>query len=191
VLIPANGLVLAVGLTDSSFGLARYQAQLPHPIDTSANALYVDQLFLQLLGRPADDAARNYFTALLDIGNSNRFLTPEQQQQVARMQVVQLIQSSVEYRSNEVESLYESILNRAADTTGLNAWVAFLGAGGTEQQVESEIMGSQEFVAAHGGTPAGFVIGVYNDILGRAPDPSGGATLSACSMPAPAPRASC
>ncbi len=175
LLLPAQGQLLAVGLNDSGFALARYLVPPPQPIDTSANALFVDQLFLQLLGRPADDAGRNYFTALLDQGNDNRFLTPAQQQQVARMQVVQLIQSSVEYRTEEVQNLYQSILDRPADTAGLNAWVAFLGNGGTEQQVEEEIMGSAEFVGLNGGTASSFVTAVYNELLGRDPDPAGGA----------------
>ncbi len=176
LLMPASNQILAVGLTGTSFGLARFQAQAPQPVDTSANALYVDQLFLQLLGRQAEDAAVAGFTSFLDNYVGNRFLTPQQNQQAARRQVVQIIQSSVEYRSNEVQSLYESILNRDAEPSGLAAWVNFLGAGGTQQQVEVEIMGSAEFVAAHGGTAAGFVIAVYSDILGRTPDPAGGAS---------------
>ncbi|HEV8059865.1 MAG TPA: DUF4214 domain-containing protein, partial [Gemmataceae bacterium] len=127
------------------------------------------------LGRPADTAGFTYFTNLLNEGNSNRFLTPAQQQQVARMQVVQLIQSSEEYRTEEVQNLYQSILDRPADTAGLNAWVAFLGNGGTEQQVEEDIMGSAEFVTLNGGTAATFVTAVYNELLGRNPDPAGGA----------------
>ena len=175
LLLPTDGQLVAVGLNDSSFALARYLVPPPTPIDTSANALYVDQLFLQLLGRQADASARSYFTSLLDQGNSNRFLTPAQQQQVARNQVVQLIENSVEFRSEEVQNLYQSILGRPADMQGLNAWIAFLGNGGTEAQVEAEIMGSIEFVNNHGGTAEGFVQGVYDDLLGRDPDPAGGA----------------
>ena len=175
LLLPTDGQLVAVGLDGSSFALARYLVPSPTPIDSSANAIYVDQLFLQLLGRQADPLGRTYFTALLDKGNSNHFLTPAQQQQVARSQVVQLIENSVEFRSQEVQSLYQSILGRAADSQGLNAWVNFLGNGGTEAQVEAEVMGSEEFVNNHGGTAAGFVQGVYDDLLGRDPDPAGGA----------------
>lgn len=174
MLLPADGLALAVGLTGTGFGLARYQAQAPHPIDTSANALYVDQLFLQLLGRQADDAGRAYFTSLLDQGNGNRFLTPAQQQMVARRQVIQSIQLSVEYRTDVVQNLYQGILNRPADASGLAAWVAFLGMGGTQFQVETELMASAEFVNMNGGTASSFVDAVYNKILGRSPDPTGG-----------------
>jgi uncharacterized delta-60 repeat protein len=174
LLIPASNQLLAVGLTGSSFGLARYQAQSPQPVDISANALYVDQLFLQLLGRQADNLARTTFSAFLDNFVGNRFLTPQQNQQVARMQLVQIMQAGVEYRTNEVQNLYQAILNRSADAAGLAAWVNFLGAGGTQQQVEAELMGSAEFIAAHGGTEEGFVIGVYKDILGRFPDSTGG-----------------
>ncbi len=175
LLLPSQGQLLAVGLNDSGFALARYLVPPPVQVNTSPNALYVDQLFLQLLGRPADTAGLTYFTNLLNEGNSNRFLTPAQQQQVARMQVVQLIQSSVEYRTEEVQNLYQSILDRPADTGGLNAWVAFLGNGGTEEQVEENLMGSAEFVALNGGTAATFVTAVYNELLGRNPDPAGGA----------------
>ena len=39
--------------------------------------------------------------------------------------------------------------------------------------VHASILGSDEFFAAHGGTAAGFLAGLYQDVLGRSPDPAG------------------
>ena len=173
LLIPADGKVLAVGLNDSGIALAQYLVPPPQPIDVSANAQYVDQLYLALLGRQSDPAGRAYFTNILDVGNHNRFLTPAQQLQVARMQVVQLFELSVEFRTNEVNNLYQSILGRAADAQGLNQWVTVLGLGATITQVEAELFGSEEFIAENGGTPDSFIQAVYAKILGRTPDAAG------------------
>jgi hypothetical protein len=64
-----------------------------------------------------------------------------------------------------VESYYQRYLGRAADPGGLQGWVSVLGS----VNVEAGILGSAEYYSRHGGTPAGFVTGLYVEVLGRQP----------------------
>jgi subtilisin family serine protease len=43
----------------------------------------------------------------------------------------------------------------------------------TVEDVQSFILGSDEFYAGHGSTAQGFIVGLYEDLLGRFPDPAG------------------
>lgn len=45
--------------------------------------------------------------------------------------------------------------------------------GSTDADIRSSILASDEFLAVHGGTAEGFVVGLYEDLLGRYPDPAG------------------
>jgi hypothetical protein len=129
--------------------------------DATPNQRFVGQVYLDLLQRPAEPAAIASWSAVLDRGMS-------------RTQVVQAIESSVEYRTKLVQSAYVLILHRAADSGGLNAFVNFLVAGGTIEQVESSLAGSPEYFATRGGgTNGGFVDALYLDALGRPADAGG------------------
>ncbi|WP_435019744.1 S8 family serine peptidase [Tundrisphaera sp. TA3] len=57
----------------------------------------------------------------------------------------------------------QSTVSRAGTAAGLVS----------DASVRAAILGSDEFKAANGGTNAGFVAGLYLDVLGRAVDPSG------------------
>jgi Domain of unknown function (DUF4214) len=73
-----------------------------------------------------------------------------------------------------VEDLYQKLLRRSADPGGLNAWVGFLNQGGTMEQLEARIIGSEEYFARRGsGNNDGFLRAAYFDLLGRAIDPTG------------------
>jgi hypothetical protein len=75
-----------------------------------------------------------------------------------------------------VHNAYETGLDREADLSGLSNILTGLNNGLTALQVFQGIAGSAEFQALHGAqTNAAFVGSLYQDGLGRAPDPSGGA----------------
>lgn len=60
---------------------------------------------------------------------------------------------------------------------GLNHFVRILQGGGTPDQVKAAMFGSPEyFQGRSGGTSAGFLTALYQDVLGRPVDPSGGVT---------------
>jgi hypothetical protein len=99
-----------------------------------------------------------------------------------RVQVVQAIENSLEYRIVEVNSAYQQILGRPADPVGLNAFVPFLQNGGTVEQLKALLGSSPEFVndaQAQDTTPGlttanqKFVDFLFQKVLNRMADPGG------------------
>lgn len=80
---------------------------------------------------------------------------------------------SAEHYANVVQADYQHYLGRSADPQGLQNWVGAMQHGETAEQLEAEFIGSQEYIANHGGSPSGWVSGMYQDLLGRSPDQEG------------------
>jgi uncharacterized protein DUF4214 len=126
----------------------------------TANDTYVAALFQQLLGRAPDRGELIHFTSMLD-------------QDAPRSNVVQGIEAMPEFQTDAVTALYQNLLGRAPDPAGLNGFVTALQSGWTIDDVASAIMGSDEYFRLHGGSNTGFVTGLYQDLLQRAPDSAG------------------
>jgi hypothetical protein len=77
---------------------------------------------------------------------------------------------SPENFQNFVTQEYLNFLRRPPDPLGLANFVFQLQRGLSPELVDAAFVGSNEYVADHGGNPTGFVLGLYNDILGRAPN---------------------
>jgi hypothetical protein len=120
---------------------------------------FVDQVYHDLLDRPADPSALTFWTARLTQG-------------LSRSQFALDVQGSIEQRIDQVDAAYQKILNRPADPAGLVVGTAFLAGGGTEFQLEGNLLASGEFAQQHQGTVNGFVHGVY-DMLFNGGNPSG------------------
>ena len=128
----------------------------------STNQAFVIAAYNDLLQRAPDAGGLAAWTNLLNSGAANT------------MQVAEAIVNSQEFRIDAVQNAYQTFLHRAADPGGLNAFVNFLAAGGTIKMVDSIMLGSQEYFQVRaGGTNAGFLQALYQDVLGRAPDPVG------------------
>lgn len=84
----------------------------------------------------------------------------------------QLTNSAASY-GDFVASAYNKYLGRAPDGPGLSYWVGQMQSGVTDEQLESNFLASPEYVANHGGSDVNWVIGMYHDLLGRAPDGQG------------------
>ena len=96
---------------------------------------------------------------------------------IARDSVVRQIMGGSEYHTDVVQQLYSTYLHRAADPSGLSTYVSFLNQGGSIQQLRAILLGSDEyFLGVSGGSNEGFLAKLYQDVLGRAIDPSGLAT---------------
>lgn len=80
---------------------------------------------------------------------------------------------SAEHYASVVQADYQHYLGRSADAQGLQHWVGALEHGETAEQLEAEFIGSQEYIANHGGSPSAWVSGMYQDLLGRSPDQAG------------------
>jgi hypothetical protein len=121
----------------------------------------VDQTYRHLLGREAETAGLAGWTALLDQG-------------VPRSEVVYRIENSAEGRIRQVQQLYGTLLGRPADPGGLTFFVSLLESRGTVEQARALMLGSPEYFQTRaGGSNSGFVTAVYQDVLGRPPEPSG------------------
>jgi uncharacterized delta-60 repeat protein len=77
---------------------------------------------------------------------------------------------SPEHFQQFVINAYQQYLKRLPDAAGLQGWVSAMLAGTyTDEQVEAFFIGSQEYIASHGGTGQAWVTGMYQDLLGRTP----------------------
>ena len=140
------------------FALARFLGGPSGSLTGTPNQRFVEQAYLDLLGRAADPNGLAGWSGLLDQG------------QASRAQVALGIEGSPEYHARVVDALYAHILHRPADITGETGWTNFLNSGGTAQQLAAELLSSDEYVNDNGNTTSGFVTGVYRDVLHRSPD---------------------
>jgi hypothetical protein len=128
---------------------------------------YVATLYQGLLGHAADPQGLAFWSGMLTAGTSPT-------------QVANGILGSTEYRSNQVELLYENILGRQADLVGLDYAVDGMYYNGlTFDQVKVNLLASDEFFQAAGGSNEGFLQRTYQDILNRGVDPAGDAAFGA------------
>src|SRR5262249_2938536 len=71
---------------------------------------------------------------------------------------------------NFITSAYQKYLGRLPDQAGLDAWALAMETQGLSyERLEAGFIGSDEYIALHGGKGAGWVQGMYHDLLGRAP----------------------
>ena len=84
------------------------------------------------------------------------------------LQVANFFTHSREHYTDVVTKAYEQYLRREPDALGLSGWVGALLQGTlTDEQVEASFIGSPEYIRNHGGTGRQWVIGLYQDLLGR------------------------
>lgn len=138
---------------------------------------YVQNLYTKLLGRTADSSGLSYWQGQIDSNTLSRaqvaasfVTTPE----------VQSVQDAPGSSSNlsagvfgadpaavQVQSDYQTIFGRSADSSGLGYWTQQLHAGLTQQDVLSNFIASREFSAnAAVQTNAGFVQQIQTNALG-------------------------
>jgi uncharacterized protein GlcG (DUF336 family) len=120
---------------------------------------FVAKAFQDLLNRPAETAAVNYFSGLLDQGTS-------------RTQVVLDIESSPEYLTHFVDQAYLTYLHRAADPAGEANGVQVLSGSGSVEGLISLLTSSTEYFQTRGGgTNNGYLTALFQDVLNRAIEP--------------------
>jgi cyclophilin family peptidyl-prolyl cis-trans isomerase len=149
---------------------ATAQAQGPAAVAAPSgtpNQRLVDRLAVFLLGHPADPTLRNQLAAELDSGK----ITPGQ--------VANLLGATLEGRQVEVTNLFNLVLGHAPSAAQLNFGVAYFMAGHVTMEAEALLMGTPEYLQAHGGTNDGFLSGVYQQALNRSVDATGQANANA------------
>jgi uncharacterized protein (TIGR03118 family) len=127
-------------------------------VSTAGPDNFVAALYQQLLHRAPDADGQAHWQGLLNQG-------------VSRAQVALAIEGSLEHRIDQVEDLYQTLLSRPADPVGMLLSVNFLGRGGSPDTVKAVILSSPEYFQKHGGTNAGFMTALFQDVLHRPVDP--------------------
>jgi hypothetical protein len=119
----------------------------------------VNQIYLDLLQRPADAAGLAFWTDLLNRG-------------VAPSQIVLGIEQSLEFRTDEINKVYEQLLGRPVDPSGLQTGLYVLATFGLEAEL-AFVASSPEFFEHAEGTIDGWLTAIYRDALNRIADSSG------------------
>lgn len=130
-----------------------------------ANDIFVFHIYADLLNRTPDPAG---FQAWLTLIN----------QTGTRDGVVRGIESSLEFKTKQINDAYFELLDRPADPAGLAAGFAlmanqpiYVGARPGIEQLRLMILGSPEYFLKQGGnTNAGFIDALFRDVLGRPAD---------------------
>ncbi len=127
---------------------------------------YINDVFFELLNRPADPGALSFFAPQIAAGTAKEVVLLE-------------IETSVnaagrnEYQDNTVNNVFQQFLGRNADLGALNFYDAQLTSGTGIQQIQAQVIGSDEYFANAGTTNNGFVEAMYRDIVNREPDAGG------------------
>lgn len=137
----------------------------PFPVvpTIAADRLFVGKAYLDLLARPVDAGALDYWSDVVLRDGRPTF---------TRQMVYSL---TCEWSRRVVNDLYVDILGRGADPGGLAYWSGRVCGGEPARLIASLIYGSTEYYldpAQGGGTPEGYARSLYTDILGRTPSSS-------------------
>ncbi len=132
--------------------------------DVFGNAqLFVMQQFRDFLGREGEVSGLNYWVSFLATGGTREQVTAG------------FIGSSEFYNAYApVARLYFADFLRIPDYAGLTYWAGQLRTGTSLAAISEAFAASPEFVSRYGGLDnTQFVTQVYQNVLGRAPDPAG------------------
>lgn len=134
---------------------------LPHPPAGDVNApQYVAGLYYDLLNREPNAAEVQQSASGLLAGGE-------------RWNTVWNMLTSNEYHTRVITDQYYLYLHRAPESAGLNYWLSRMNSGLTAQQLMAALLSSDEYYQSHGSTGTGWLTGLYQDLLGRAPDQGG------------------
>ena len=166
VTIPSGGIaILRGGVSGDASTIQWFRGALGDtstPVSGSApsNTRWVNEVFVDLLGRLPDNTSLNAYVAAL---NANT---------LTRTQIAAQITSSTEFRTREIAALYATYLHRVATTGEVAFQLNQMSHGVSIDAILIGLLGSPEYFASAGGTNATFVARLYNDILHRPPDAS-------------------
>jgi len=143
------------------------------------NAGFVTLLYRNVLHRAPDQAGLDNWVALLDAGQETRAQVvlgfSESQEDINDLAAP--VEQGLwvgDPHAAQVARLYDTVLGRLPDLSGLTNWTHALQGGVSLQDVANGFVGSQEFQTVYGALDnAGFVSMLYRNVLHRAPDQAG------------------
>jgi hypothetical protein len=124
--------------------------------NTEPSQMLTDKLYAKILGRDPSDTEIAQWTGPLSSG-------------LPTGQAAQLFVQSPEHLGALVGKFYTDILGRTGSAQEISTWVGALQGGVTYEQMLIGFLNSSEFFAHEGGTPSGYVRGLYQTLLGRTP----------------------
>jgi N-acetylneuraminic acid mutarotase len=158
--------IYTVGGYDGTKGLNTIESFTPLAFGTDQNQLFVNQAYIDVLGRPADTSGLFAWTKLLD------------NHTVPRSAVALLLEVTPEARLRTVNGIYQTLLGRNVDVAGASFMLQLLALGGAYSQVRALIYASDEYYIKRGGnSDVGWLTAMYSDIFGRSVDPGGSNTF--------------
>src|SRR5262249_42722153 len=129
------------------------------PGQTASNTRWVNQVYVDLLGRAPTAGEASTFIGLLGGG-------------AARSALALTLLHSNEARRNRIASYTFRYLNRAPAAADTSFFLAMFTSGFTDEQVAAQMIGSPEFFTLAGGTNSGFVNRMFQGIVNRFPSGS-------------------
>ncbi|MGH7192681.1 MAG: DUF4214 domain-containing protein, partial [Candidatus Saccharimonadales bacterium] len=147
------------GLTDEQLAAALICS--PEYVQTHRgdNALWVDAMYHDLLGRGADLAGWQHWQTVLNLGGS-------------RYEVALGIATSAEHEAMVVANDYFTYLGRTASSTDINYWVAQFDRGAHNEDVVAGFLASSEYFNGSSkgqGMAIGWLDSAYQDLFDRTP----------------------
>ncbi len=138
-----------------------------------ANTAFVDLVYANVVGRPADSVGRAFWIDYLARGNSRGALMigfSESAEYVARTGTA----SPTDAATGKIQRLYLAFFQREPDAAGQAFWVGRLGSGASLASIANGFVGSVEFQTAYSClSDAQFVQLVYRNVLLREADAAG------------------
>ncbi|WP_267355685.1 MULTISPECIES: DUF4214 domain-containing protein [unclassified Methylobacterium] len=137
---------------------------------SDAHASEIARLYYGLLDRAPDAGGLQSWTNAITSGG------------MSLHDVAQAMLSSAEYASDTgavtdstyVQDLYQQVLDRAAEASGLQAWTSALASGADRSSVAQAFVDSSEYQGHYAGqSNAAYVEGLYEHVLGRTGDAAG------------------
>jgi hypothetical protein len=129
------------------------------------DATWVNSAYLDLLGRPGNDATANILITALKNGTLTRF------------QVASFLTNNDEFRDRIISGTYQSLLGRIPGPSDLAAWLPLLripalpgGVPTPEEQFVTAVLGSGEFFYRVGNTNVSWVTNAISRFLKQTPD---------------------
>lgn len=127
-------------------------------LDPAQTRLYVNALYLDLLGRPADSVGLQTWTSAIT------------QRRMTRYQVADALASTDEWTRHVVSQFYRDTLGREPDAAGLAGWVRAIDSGVPVSDVAAAFYASQEYYERIGrGSARLWVTDLYRKLLRREP----------------------
>jgi hypothetical protein len=142
--------------TDERFVLKAFVGSFEY-FNSARAVLWLEQLYRDVLARNGSGIADlGSWLALLNSGTD-------------RSTLAQQFSVSTEAETRQITNLYQQLLRRRPDATGLDTFLSLLQSGGHVSDVVNNLVASPEYYNLQGNDNTRFINGIYNDVLSRLP----------------------